>query len=83
METLSGKLAIVTGGTRGIGRAIAERFLREGAAVAICGRSRESVDPAVAEMKALGRIFGCPADVADQAQVGNFFRAVDQEFRRP
>jgi NAD(P)-dependent dehydrogenase (short-subunit alcohol dehydrogenase family) len=80
METLSGKFVIVTGGTRGIGRAIAERFLREGAAVAICGRTRESVDGAVLEMKSLGRIFGRPANIADLKQVGTFFRAVDKEF---
>ncbi len=80
METLSGKFTIVTGGTRGIGRAIAERFLREGAAVAICGRSRESVDRAVSEMKSLGRVFGRLANIADQAQVSNFFKAVDEEF---
>ena len=80
METLSGKFALVTGGTRGIGRAIAERFLREGAAVAICGRTREPVDSAVQDMKSLGRIFGRPADVADAKQVKTLFRAIDKEF---
>lgn len=80
MEQLSGKLAIVTGGTRGIGRAIAERLLREGASVAICGRGSASVDRAVAQMKPLGKVFGHPADVTSVESVGEFFRAVDREF---
>ncbi|MBZ5625434.1 MAG: SDR family oxidoreductase [Acidobacteriia bacterium] len=80
METLSGKIAIVTGGTRGIGRAIAERLLREGVSVAICGRSQDSVEQAVGEMKPLGRIFGHPADVSSIDQVRSFFHAVDVEF---
>ncbi len=80
MESLSGKIAAVTGGTRGIGRAIAERLLREGASLAICGRKRESVDRAVAEMKPLGKIFGYPADVTQPEQVSNFFQAIDREF---
>jgi len=77
METLSGKTAIVTGGTRGIGRAIAERLLREGAPVAICGRTREAVDRAVAAMRPLGKIFGYPADVRRLEDVRRFFEAVD------
>ena len=80
MESLSGKIAAITGGTRGIGRAIAERLLREGASVAICGRASESVDRAVAAMKPLGRIFGQPADVTQIDQVSAFFQAVDREF---
>jgi len=81
MESLSGKIAIVTGGTRGIGRAIAERLLREGASVAICGRNAESVKRAAAELKSLGRIFGAPCDVTNAEQVRNFFHAVDGEFQ--
>lgn len=80
METLSGKLAAVTGGTRGIGRAIAERLLREGASVAICSRTAGSVDRAVAEMKPLGRIFGHQADITQVEQVKTFFQAIDREF---
>jgi 3-oxoacyl-[acyl-carrier protein] reductase len=80
MESLNGKIAIVTGGTRGIGRAIAERLLREGASVAICGRTAAAVDRAVADMKPLGKIFGHPADVTQVEQVSKFFQAVDQEF---
>ena len=82
MESLQGKAAIVTGGTRGIGRAIAERLLREGAWVAICGRSADSTGRAASEMKPLGRVFGCAADVTDFRQVKNLFEAVDREFGR-
>jgi 3-oxoacyl-[acyl-carrier protein] reductase len=80
MDTLSGKIAIVTGGTRGIGRAIAERLLKEDAQVAICGRRRDSVDRAVAEMGQLGAVRGFAADVTQPSQVERFFEAVDQEF---
>jgi NAD(P)-dependent dehydrogenase (short-subunit alcohol dehydrogenase family) len=80
MESLSGKLAAVTGGTRGIGRAIAEHLLREGAAVAICGRSRESVDTAVTAMQPLGRIVGVAADVTRPDDVHRFFQSVDANF---
>jgi 3-oxoacyl-[acyl-carrier protein] reductase len=80
MDTLSGKIAIVTGGTRGIGRAIAERLLKEGAQVAICGRSQPSVDRAVAEMSQFGAVRGFAADVTQPSQVERFFEAVDREF---
>jgi 3-oxoacyl-[acyl-carrier protein] reductase len=80
MESLYGRVAAVTGGTRGIGRAIAECLLREGAAVAICGRSRESVDAAVAALQPLGRIVGFAADVTRVDDVQRFFQSVDNEF---
>jgi NAD(P)-dependent dehydrogenase (short-subunit alcohol dehydrogenase family) len=80
METLAGKLAIVTGGTRGIGRAIAERLLQEGCSVAICGRNQATVDAAVAEMHQLGTIVGIAADVTQPSQVEHFFSQVDRQF---
>jgi 3-oxoacyl-[acyl-carrier protein] reductase len=80
VESLSGKIAIVTGGTRGIGRAIAERLLREGASVAICGRKRETVDAAVQELSELGTAFGQAADVTKPEQVAAFFQSVDARF---
>jgi 3-oxoacyl-[acyl-carrier protein] reductase len=80
MESLSGKIAVVTGGTRGIGRAIAERLLREGAPVAICGRTRETTVRAAEALKPLGRVFGYPADVTKVFEVRDFFAAVDGEF---
>jgi 3-oxoacyl-[acyl-carrier protein] reductase len=80
MESLSGKKAVVTGGTRGIGRAIAERLLRGGASVAICGQTRESVDRAVKEMSGLGQIIGHAANIGRVEEVQRFFEAVDKEF---
>ena len=80
MESLKGKAAIVTGGTRGIGRAIAERLLREGASVAICGRSADSAKRAASEMKPLGKVIGLGADVTNLEEVRSLFAAVDREF---
>ena|SRR5712692_9715466 len=79
---LNGKHAVVTGGTRGIGRAIAESLLRSGAAVAICGRGRESVDRASAELKqATGHdVLGVAADVSKWDQVQFFFKTVQSRF---
>ncbi|HKD67022.1 MAG TPA: SDR family oxidoreductase [Candidatus Binataceae bacterium] len=82
MESLSGKVAVVTGGTRGIGRAIAERLLREGCQVAICGRTQESADRAASAMRPMGRIAGHAADVSQVDAVRKFFTTVDRDFGR-
>jgi len=80
MESIAGKNAIVTGGTRGIGRAIAERLLKEGARVAICGRTAEGVERAVRELRPLGAIYGHAADVTQVNQVSKFFLEADSDF---
>ena len=60
---LTGKTALVTGGTSGIGLAIAKRLLEEGSRVAICGRVPEKLASAVAELQVSGEVHGFTADV--------------------
>ena len=70
---LGGRNVIVTGASRGIGRAIALGFAREGANVAICARGEEGLRKAEAELRALGvKVFGAPCDVADAAALNGF-----------
>ncbi len=82
---LTGKTAIVTGGTRGIGYAIADALLEGGASVAICGRSTESVEKAVTKLASTSkrRIVGKAADVGKIEEVKALFSFVDKELGGP
>lgn len=62
---LAGKKALITGSTKGIGRAVAETLLAEGASVAICARNGDEVSKAVAELSAAGTACGSAVDAAD------------------
>ena len=79
---LENKTAIVTGATRGIGRAIAIRFAKEGCNVAFCGRSRgEKMIAVEQELTALGvKAKGYVADVADMEQAQVFVKEVLADF---
>src|ERR1700687_5880429 len=78
---LRGKNAVVLGGTRGIGRAIAGTLAGEGSAVAVCARNAAQVTSAVAELKTLGvRATGAPVDITDGAALKSWIANVAQEF---
>lgn len=67
---LDGKVALVSGGSRGLGRVIADELAAEGAKVVIVARSKPALDQAVAEMtKAGGRVAGVVADMADEQAI--------------
>jgi 3-oxoacyl-[acyl-carrier protein] reductase len=70
---LKGLRAVVTGGTKGIGRAAADIFAQEGASVAICARNGDDVKKAVKDLTAKGaHAFGAGIDVADKATLQKF-----------
>lgn len=62
--SLKGRTALITGGSRGIGRIIAQAYLMQGARVYISARGAEGCDRAVAELSEYGEIFSLPADVS-------------------
>lgn len=80
MERSGGRVVAITGGSRGIGRAIAEALLATGDRVAICGRSVDKGERALAEMDAGSRAWFHSCDVTDQAQVEGFIDATVAHF---
>jgi NAD(P)-dependent dehydrogenase (short-subunit alcohol dehydrogenase family) len=78
----SGKVAIVTGGNAGIGKAAALALLGDGWRVAIAGRRREALEQVVAESNAAGRMLAVPTDVTDAASVAALFDATVGQWGR-
>jgi NAD(P)-dependent dehydrogenase (short-subunit alcohol dehydrogenase family) len=77
---IRGRTALVTGGSRGIGRAIAERLGRSGADVIIVARRPEVIEATVAELKGAiaGRIVGYSCDVSDPSSIERVFRTISE-----
>ncbi len=78
---LRGKSVLITGATAGIGRRVADLFAEEGANVAICSRSPESVNRAVKEMKVIadGKIVGAPCNIKNKEEYESWIEAMAAE----
>ena len=80
MSKLSNKVAVVTGGSSGIGLATARRFIADGAQVVITGRNQGALDAAVAELG--DRVTGIHGDVANLEDLDRLFAQVQEQFGR-
>ncbi|MEC9377987.1 MAG: 3-oxoacyl-ACP reductase FabG [Candidatus Latescibacterota bacterium] len=84
MAELSGKIAIVTGGSRGIGRAIALRLAASGADVAVCARNAEAAAETATLVAQVGaRSLARSVDVTDAEQVGDLVKEVSDQLGGP
>ena len=81
MQELNGKVAVITGGASGMGRAFAGRFAAEGMRIAIADIEEPVLDQAVAELEAAGaEVLGMRCDVSDHGSVRDFGTAVEEAF---
>ena len=79
---LEKKVAIVTGGARGIGQAVARRFLVEGARVVLADVDDEAADAAAAELKPLGEVVAVACDVGERLDIRNLIAETIDAFGR-
>ncbi len=80
-ESLRGQIALITGGSRGLGLSLARRFAREGCPIAICARDERELACARADLEARGaRALAVPCDITDREQVARMIDAVRRHY---
>jgi NAD(P)-dependent dehydrogenase (short-subunit alcohol dehydrogenase family) len=80
---LKGKVALITGGVRGIGKAVALAYAREGAKLAICSRTQSEIDTTVREIRGLkGECHGWVCDVSLEESVKNLIQEAQKAYGR-
>lgn len=83
MGKLDGKIAIVTGGNRGIGKAIAKGLAAEGASLTIAARDADLLKQTAAELREKGtKVLAVPTDVTDESQIKSLFEKAMAEYDR-
>jgi NAD(P)-dependent dehydrogenase (short-subunit alcohol dehydrogenase family) len=81
VERVKDKVVLITGGSSGIGKAVALRLAREQAIVVICGRNADNLRNAHIEIEqAGGHVYSMPADITSRTDVENLFEMIEQEF---
>jgi len=80
---LENKVALITGGSRGIGKAVAAAFAREGAKLALCARSADELQQTIAELRRMkAKAEGWPCDVTIESSVKDFVHEAQRAFGR-
>ena len=79
---LENKVAVITGGSKGIGKAIAETLLKAGMTVFICGRNKTDLDNAISDLGRIGKVGGDICDVRSETQVKMMLEECIRLFRR-
>ncbi|MDO1449203.1 SDR family oxidoreductase [Rhodocytophaga aerolata] len=82
IQSFKGKIAIILGGTSGIGKAAARILLENGATVHIIGKHQTKVDTVVLELNSYGEVEGYQVDIADFNRVKFFANTINQNFSR-
>jgi 3-oxoacyl-[acyl-carrier protein] reductase len=77
---MQGKVTVVTGGTKGIGFAIAKRLLQDGASVFVCGRDKSDLRAAIGKLSEFGRVEGEVCDVRSEDQVRMMLEECERVF---